>query len=241
MMTPTAVIYNLDPFEESSVQYHQVGTIGMDDRGDVYRYVKVGGSNVAAGKSHTAPTQKTNHHNCAATAAVAANTSNKVTIQLGATAVVAQEYVGGYLVANDNSPEGEIYYVIDHPAADSGATLEVTVDRRFKTAITTSSEFTLVHNAFNGVIVAAASTIRATGSPIFDMTAAYFGWFKTRGVVAGLIGTAATLGADLKVEATGAYSDRTDALGASAEPVVAVADIAVGVATEYNPIRLVID
>lgn len=241
MMSSAPVIYDLDPYSESSVQYHQLGSVGMDKRGDLYRYVKIGASNVAAGKSHTAPTQKTNHHNCAAYAAVAANTSNKVTITLGATAAVAQEYVGGWLVANDNSPEGEIYTIIDHPAADASATLEVTVDRRFKTAITTSSEFTLVHNPWNAVIVAAASTIRATGSPIFDMTAAYFGWFKTRGVVAGLVGTAATLGADLKVEATGAYSDRTDALGASAEPVVAVADIVLGVAGEYNPIRLVID
>jgi hypothetical protein len=119
--------------------------------------------------------------------------------------------------------------------------LEVTVDRPFKTSITTSSEFELVHNTWQNTIVAAGFTLRAAGVAIVDATADYNGWLKTRGVASVLIGTAATLGADLTMAATGAVTDRTDALGASAEPVVAVADICVGVSGEYNAVRLVID
>jgi hypothetical protein len=242
MLSGSPTIFNLDPYTQSSAQGHQLGGLGMDKYGDFYRYAQVGASNISAGKLQLAPTQKTNHHNCAATAAVAANANNKVTIQLGATAAVANEYAEGYLIANDNSPEGETYRVLNHPAADSAATLQVTIDRLFPTAITTSSEFTLVHNRWNGVVEGTTVTIRAAGVPLIDMTAAYYGWLKTRGVCSVLIGSAATLGADLIVGGTaGSVTDRTDALGASAEPVVAVADIALGVTGEFNPVTLVID
>lgn len=220
------------------------GAIGMDKFGDLYRYGLVGGSNITAGTIQAAPTQKTNHHNCNAAAAVTANgKTKKVTLTLGATAAVAGEYNFGYLVANDVAPEGVTHRISSHPAADSAASLEVTVAHPFVEDISTSSQFTLVHNNWYKVVVGSAVTIRAAGVPMIDMTAAYWGWFKTRGVASVLIGSAATLGADLIVSAAtgGAVTDRTDALGASAEPVVAVADIVVGVATEFNPVRLVID
>lgn len=231
-----------DLYTASDVQQHPFGAIGVDKYGDLYRYTKVGAVAAVAGKMYSAPTQKTNHHNIAAYAAVTADGKlKKVTLTLGATAAVENEYAGGILVANDNSPEGEFYRISGHPAADASATLEVTVEQPFKTNIATTSEFTLVHNANNGAIVNAAFTLRAAGVPAIDMTAAYFGWFKTRGVASVLIGTAATLGADLKMDGSGGVTDRTDALGASAEPVVAVADVVLGVTGEYNPVRLVID
>lgn len=242
-MTGAVQIFNADVYNQTSVMEHQLGALGFDEYGDLYRFAKVGASNISAGKMQLAPTQKTNHHNCAAASAVTANGRNKtVTITLGATAAVAQEYAFGHLAANDNTPEGQTYRVLSHPAGDSSGTLAVTVDRPFVTSITTSSEFTLVHNRWNGIVEGTTFTVRAAGVPMIPMTAGYFGWIKTRGVAAVLIGTAATLGADLIVGGTaGAVTDRTDALGASAEPVVAVADIVVGVATEYNPVRLVID
>ncbi len=220
----------------------QPGTRGMDEYGDLYRYALVGAANITAGYLQGAPTQKANHHNCAAYAAVTANgRAKKVTLTLGATAAVANEYASGYLAANDNSPEGEIYRVDSHPAAVASATLEVTVKEPFKTSIAITSEFTLVHNTWYKSVVITAVTIRAAGAPIVDMTAAYYGWLKTRGVAAMLIGTAATLGADLIAVNGGAVTDRTDALGAASEPVIAVADVVVGVAGEFNPVRLCID
>lgn len=241
-MNGSIQIYASDIYEQSEVQEHSLGVLGMDEYGDLYRYAKVGAANITAGYLQGAPVQKTNHHNCAATAAVTANGRNReVTLQLGATAAVAGEYNDGYLVANDNAPEGEIYRVYSHPAAESAATLKVKVARPFVSDISTSSEFTLVHNAWNKVVVITAVTIRAAGVPIIDMTAAYYGWLKTRGVASCLIGTAATLGADLIAVNGGAVTDRTDALGASAEPVIGVADVVVGVSGEFNPVRLTID
>jgi hypothetical protein len=74
------------------------GALGQDRYGDLYRYGKVGGSNISAGKLQLAPTQKTNHHNLAALAAVTADgRQNKVTLTLGNTAAVANEYAEGLL------------------------------------------------------------------------------------------------------------------------------------------------
>lgn len=237
-------IYEADIYSPNAVSPgYNLGTLGMDEYGDLYRLAKVGASNISAGKMQSAPTQKTNHHNVAAAAAVTANGKNRqVTLTLGATAAVAQEYAFGVLAANDNEPEGESYRIVSHPAAGSAATLAVTVDRPFVTSITTSSEFTLTHNRWNGVVEGTAITVRAAGVPLVDATAAYYVWLKTRGTAAVLIGSAATLGADLIIGGTaGAVTDRTDALGASAEPVVAVADIVLGVTGEYNPVSLCID
>lgn len=233
-----------DIYSQQSVSGgHKPGARGIDKYGDLYRYSKVGASNISAGKLQLAPTQKTNHHNIAAAAAVTADGKRrKVTLTLGATLAVANEYAGGYLVANDNTPEGQTYRISGHPAGDSSGSLEVTVEQPFVTNITTSSEFTLVHNRFSALQEGTSITIRAAGVPTIPMTAGYFGWVKTRGVSSVLIGTAATLGADLIVGGTaGAVTDRTDALGASAEPVVGIADIVLGVSTEYSPISLLID
>lgn len=236
-------IFNLNPYEfTSSVgDGHQLGMLGMDKYGDLFRYAQIGASNAAAGQLQGAPVQKTNHHNRPVAAAVAIG-SRKVTITVGATAVVAGEYAGGYMVVNDADGEGLTYRVSGNKAADSSGTLEVTLDRPLVEALATTSEVTMVHNSWNGVIVGTAVTVRAAGVPLVDATATYYGWLKTRGVAAVLIGSAATLGADLIIGGTaGSVTDRTDALGASGEPVVAVADVVVGVAGEYNPVRLCID
>lgn len=229
-------------YATSTVPMHRVGEKLVMNNGDIYRYAKAGGSNISKGKLQLSPVQKTNHHNCAVAVAAPIG-SMQVTLTLGNTAAVANEYAYGMLVVNDATGEGQVMRIGSHPAADANGSLTVTLlDPVYAVALTTSSEATLVHNAWNGVVEGTTVTQRAAGVPLVDVTAGSYAWLKTRGVCPVLIGTAATLGADLIVGGTaGAVTDRTDALGASAEPVVAVADIVVGVSTEYNPVRLVID
>lgn len=243
-------IFNLDPYSTSSNvdEGHQFGACGADKYGDLYRWAKAGASNISAGKLQCGPTRKTNHDNMAAAAAVAANTSNKVTVTLGATAAVAQEYAGGYLAASDNSPEGEVYRVVSHPAADASATLEVTIDRLLPTAITTSSEFCLVHNGWNGVVEAAVEEQQPAGVPLIDITATYAGWLKTRGVVAGLAGATIGLGNAVTAHASTAgafdaaqqFVEATDASRLDDLWILGRAIVA-GVSGEYRPIYLQID
>lgn len=241
-------IFNLDPYEITTTGMHQVGSLGSDKYGDFYRFAKAGSSNISAGKLQLAPSPKTNHHNVAAAAAVSASSSNKVTVTLGATAAVAQEYAGGYLAASDNSPEGETFRVVSHPAADASATLEVTIDRMFPTAITTSSEFTLVHNAWNGVQESTTEELQPAGVPMVDITAAYYGWLKTRGVASILSAGAITInnacmpsGATAgAVAQSTVLTEATDGNRQDDMRIVGRAIVA-GVDTEYRPIELYID
>ncbi len=237
----TTLISAHDIYTMSEEKGHKHGEKGEDKYFDSFRYAQIGAGAATAGKLMLAPVPKTNHHNVAATTALVAG-KKKITLTLGATAAVANEYSHGMLVANDNSPEGEVYRISGHPAADLSTSLELTLEAPIVSTVTTASEFTLVHNRWNGTVEGTVVTQRAAGVPVIDVTAAYHAWLKTKGTASVLIGTAATLGADLIVGGTaGSVTDRTDNLGASSEPVVAVADIVLGVSTEYSPVTLCID
>jgi hypothetical protein len=235
-------LFSGEIYKQSSILEEEFGTFGMDKYGDLYRYTKLGAANVAAGYVQTSPTQKTNHHNCAAYAAVTADgKKKKVKLTLGATAAVANEYAGGYLIANDNSPEGEMYRISSHLAADASATLEVIVDRPFLTDITTSSEFTLKHNKYNKSIVGASVTVPIAGVGLIDMTAGYYGWLKVTGVAPCLIGSTTTLGSWVMIYAStpGSVTDTTDVSMPATELIIGRA-LATGVTGEYQPIDLML-
>jgi hypothetical protein len=235
-------IITIDPFtqEESAAEDLGLGVYLADRR--AFRYAKVGASDVSKGKLQTAPAPKTNHHNVAVAAAAAIG-AKQVTVTLGATSAVANEYSEGYLCINDNTGEGQTYKIAGHPAANSSASLVVTLADPLTVALTTTSEACLVHNGFNGVIEGTSVTIRPAGVPLISLTAAYFGWVQSKGVASVLCETATTLGAKQKSSdsVAGAVEDLADILGASGEVEVGTASIMAGVDTEYRPIVLTID
>lgn len=238
-------LYSSELYVQSTVLEHNLGSRGFDEFGDIYRYIKVGASNIAAGKIMLSPTPKANHHNCAVATAVTVDGKLKqVTLTLGSTAAVAQEYAFGYLNFNASSPVGEIYRITGHPAANSAASLVVTVDRPFLTNITTSSKATLVHSPYNATITAAVATQRVAGVPIFAMTAANYGWVKTRGSVSMLADGTIALGALVapsgSVAGAGvAVSDTFSA--AKLTTIIGQASVLAGVDTEYRDVDLWID
>lgn len=222
-----------------------LGQLGQDQFGDLYRYGLVGGANVSAGKLELAPAPKTTHHNLSVLTAVTADQRlRKVTVTLGATAAVVNEYAGGYVNFNATTPVGQVYRISGHPAANSSATLEVTADHPWVTSISTSSKVTLVHNVWNNVVEAAAQTRRAAGVPMIAMTSAFYGWFKTRGVASVLADGAIALGsliapsssvAGAVIAISGTWAT------ALATTLVGQADVLAGVDTEYRAVNLTID
>lgn len=241
-LSGTPTIFNLDPFEQHQYQMHQLGARGVDQFGDLYRYAKVGGSNISKGKLQMAPAPKTNHHNVSVAAAAAIGVT-KVTVTLGATAATANEYAGGVFAINDVDGEGATYRIKSHPAADSAGSLELTLERPIVVALTTSSQACLVHNAWNGVVEAAVEERQPAGVPSIDGTAGYFLWLKTKGVAAVLAGAAIDLGADVTPHAStaGAVGAVSDTAATEVDQVRVGQAIVAGVDTEYRPIRLSID
>ncbi|MBL0320498.1 MAG: hypothetical protein IPP74_14580 [Alphaproteobacteria bacterium] len=144
---------------------------------------------VAAGKLYQDPAQITDHQNLAVTAYTAysanGNVPAKVTCTLGATAVVANQYAGGFLIVNDNNGEGQSLRIASHPAADASASLAVTLEEGATVAITTASEVSLLPpHGKNVIICPTAVTGAAVGVSLYAIAASAYGFFVSKGLVA---------------------------------------------------------
>jgi len=106
------------------------------------------------------------------------------------------------------------------------------------TALTTSSQATLVPNQYKGIIIhAATETGIPVGVAVTNITAEYYGWIKTRGPVSCLIDASpADIGQQVDASTT---TDGSATLGTVGTAAIGYA-LASGVSTEYNPIFLTI-
>jgi len=243
------LILDFDPYDTRTAAgaTHQLGSrIISADR--TFRYAKSGASTISRGKLQAAPAPKTNHHNVAVAAAAAVGDTT-ITVTLGATAAVANEYNEGFVVVNDVDGEGIAYQIASHPAASSSASLTLRLADPIAVALTTSSEVTLVHNKFNAVVEASTATRRAAGVPLVTTTADDFVWLVSQGISPILADGAVAVGNAIvisdsvagAVEQQDVFVNATDATRLDAKTVVGRANILALVDTEYRPAILAID
>lgn len=240
-------IFNFDPFTTSTQQQADYGQkLDLaDDR--VFRYARPSTTSISAGKCGTAPVQKTNHQNISVQAAAAIGATS-VSVTLGATASVAEEYQDGFLSIGLTPGQGHVYKISDQQAALSGATQTVTLYDPVQVALTTSSKASLVHNAWNGVVEGTVQTIRPAGVPMTPVTASstsqpYY-WAQTGGIASALNDGAIALGSwiTLSGSVSGAVAAMSGTYGtALLTPRVGEMRIKVGVDTQYEPVFLTID
>ncbi len=146
------------------------------------------GTTVASGKLYQDPAQITTHQNLAVTAFTAysanGNVPAKVTCTLGATnAVTANQYAGGFLLVNDATGEGQMLRIASHPAAAADASLVVTLEDGPNTALTTSSEVSLIPPHGKGVIITpTAVTGAVVGVALCPVAATEYGFFVSKGL-----------------------------------------------------------
>lgn len=145
------------------------------------------GTTVAAGKLYQDPAQITDHQNLAVTAYTAysnnGNVPAKVTATLGSTAVTANQYAGGFVFVNDATGEGQALRIASHPAADAAATCAFTLEEGAITALTTSSEISLIPPHGKGVIIAPTAVTGAiVGASLYVIAASSYGFFVTKGL-----------------------------------------------------------
>jgi len=239
-LTGSAAIFGVDPYSEDKVQMHPMGTLGIAENGDLYRYAKIA-ADVSAGYLLVSLGREANHQNVALSAAAAVG--DKLVIPtVGATAVDANEYDEGWLIFNDVSPEGEFYKIASHEANAGSLATDVNLERGLRTAATTSSEVSLVRNVWNCPAVSQLIAERAAGVVVqdIDYSEEPFAWLKTRGMASVLVDSSGiTVGYKATISnevngAVGLYSD------VDAEFEVGQM-MATGTATEFNPIYLTID
>jgi hypothetical protein len=224
----------------SSVQECALGTKVVTPDGRAFRYVKAGGTALVAGKLYDGPAEIANHQNLSVASAAAAGASS-ITVTLGATAATADQYAGGVIVINDVDGQGFTYSIKSHPAADASASLTLTLDdeETVVTALTTSSQATLVPNQYKNIIIhASTETGVPVGVAVTQITASYYGWIQTRGPVAVLQDvSAADIG--MSVAASATTDGAVTANDGTLKEVGTM--LATGVSTEYNPVFLSID
>jgi hypothetical protein len=204
------------------------------------------GTTVAPGKLYHDAAIIADHQNLATTAVTAysnnGNVPASVTATLGATAVTANQYQGGFLIVNDATGEGQTLRIASHPAAALSATCKFTLEDAPNTAlVAATSEVSLIPPHGKDVIITPATTATNgsyVGIALCPVAADAYGFFVTKGIVSALsdntepvIGTA--IGASLVT--AGAIGDVAYAANVLTSSIVGNA-LQTAVSTEYRAV-----
>lgn len=225
-------------FSSSAEREHDLGSVAFDVEGNRYRYAKAGAVALVTGTLLQAPAQIANHQDLAPAATAAG--AVQVTVTLGATALTANYYAGGYAIVTVTPGVGYRYRILSHPAADASAAVVLTLeaDNAIVVALTTSSRIDLVPSPYSGVVI---NPTTATSSPIgvavYPIAIGEFGWIQDGGVAAVLADGAVTVGTNVIASngTAGAIEPGADAADLQASIGIALTGIAT---TEYGAIRL---
>lgn len=172
--------------------------------GREFAFVKAGASDLVIGDIIQSPANVANHVNTTAVASAAGSTTPTVT--LGATLATLDQYADGFAVVSVTPDAGHAYKIKSHPAADSAATLQLTLESAdgIIAAWTTTSRVDLIANKYNGVIQVPVTTM--TGPPVgvavSAIGAAAYGWIQCAGTAAVLTVGTVVIGSTVKVPAT---------------------------------------
>lgn len=118
-----------------------------------------------------------------------ANSANAtVTVTLGATALTANQYQGGFLVVQSSTGIGQTLRIQGNPAALSAATgVVITLEDAPNVALTTSSVVSLIpaHGA-NVIINPTTPTNVPVGIALYPISPSSYGYLKCKGLVAAI-------------------------------------------------------
>jgi len=171
-----------NPWAESSTQLFPLGSVLVYGN-NVYRYGLLGGTAVTAGKLVAHQAQDSNHLNMTATATTAVAEVD-ISVETGGNDLTLNEYADGYLWVNDVNGEGQTMRVKSNPAHDHSddPSVVITTYDPLATALTTSSQLSLIHNPYSQVVIAPTAEAGAVmGATVIDVTADYYCWFTVSG------------------------------------------------------------
>lgn len=197
MVNPSDLFIQTSP-TSGTVPYNtfapELGVRAVTGDGREFRYVQAGAVALVPGTLLQAPAQVGNHIQL--TPAAAAVGATTVTVTLGATAAVANQYSNGFLVVSADSGSGGqpgyMYQISSHPAAALSSSLTLTLGDALLNKITTSAKIDLVMNPQgNGAITAGTEGVviyptTATSAPvgvaINALAIGYYGWIQVKGL-----------------------------------------------------------
>jgi hypothetical protein len=246
------------PVTGSQFQYvptHHPGEGVFLADGRVFRYTVVNSSNpLVAGTMNTPAAEKSNHYEINPTSAITSTstppyqTTNQVTLTLGATAALLNEYAEGWANWSSGANVGLSYQISYNPAANSSATtFVITLFDFLQNAVATSDTVDLVHSQFNNILQSTGSTdqtIRGAGVCMIAAAASYGCWTITKGLAGCTADGTVAVGTELVLSnsTAGALTGRSSTYStAVAQIKMGVAGMQSAIATNSKPVLLTID
>lgn len=213
--------------------------------GRKFRYALAGGSDLVAGTLQQAAANVANHILQTPTAAAAGATT--VTVALGATAVLQNEYLNGYLAIELGTGKGFIYPIGAHAAVVSSGSFAVPLAGGYSVQVAipaTSNSVSLIHNPYWKVIqMPTTYTQQPAGVAVVAVTSGKCGWLQTRGMASVLTNGTVVVGAP--VVASGTTAGAIEAGSTTIATLVAQAEVGfvahVASTTNQSTINLTID
>lgn len=231
-------------WEAPTTQQHAIGTRGTLDDGRVFYYGRHSDSTaIAAGEIVACETTSAQFVGLATnTAAVGDKT---VTLTLGSVAVTANEYDGGYVVADDGGTgEGITYKIASHPAASASTSCVVTLVDPINVAFAAGTTATLIKNPWSDFIQMPAAgsqvsmCVGGSNVAITDSSStSKFVWIQTWGMFAGERDDTSGLGLAV---GQGTTAGQLEAVSTTdTEPHYAIC-LATGVVNGHQPVFLTV-
>ena len=179
-LTGTPVIYGIKPHEDSTDQKHPLGSTGVTDDGRTYRYAQAAGTALNPGQIQVASDIETQHEDLAVnTFSVGDKT---ITVTLGSTAIVGNEYQEGFVFIINDTGEGIAYAIANAPVSDASADVIITLDEPIAVAAVAATTVTLYRNRYRDIVVSDTNqTDLVVGVPNVTIAADSYGWIQTGG------------------------------------------------------------
>lgn len=216
------IVSSISSQQSQTSQGQELGQMGRDAQGNLYRYCLAGAVDLVAGNVIQAPAQIANH--LALTPTLASGGGGTIgdvqlVVTLGATAAATNLYAEGYFGVSTGPGNGPTYKIKGHASVLSSGVLTANLspDTPIQVALTSSSRIDLQQNAYANVIQAPVTTATcvAIGVAPTVIKAATFGWLQTHGPCSTLIQGTPAVGAQVVgvASAAGAAAIASSTLG----------------------------
>ena len=174
-----------DQYKVNTDRRWPLGTVGRMETGEVFMYGHAGAVALAAHAICQSAVPTANH--VLQTPLAAAVGARTITLTLGATAVVADEYRDG-LVSVDlvgNTGFGYAYHIASHVADAGGDNFPIPLkeSETVQVAIaTTANSVSMIRNKMRGLVIGTTTyTQKLVGVPLAPIAIGSFGWFQVAG------------------------------------------------------------
>ena len=226
-------------YQASVTRKEEVGTLRITADGRKFRYAKAGEA-MSAGMLTVSAGMDAAHTNEAILAAVAIGTKIlELTVTAG-TAIAADALRGGYLQIQDGTGEGYSYPIESNTAITTAQTaINVTLSQGIIVPLDATSEFSLVHNPWYGILHDTGIK-PVTGVPPIAVTSGYWFWVQTGGLAIILTHETTAVGLGYEQSTTNGAVDTGDT-DAQEFTGFGYQFGTAGVAGEYTPCILTID